>query len=455
MNTPVFDVLKGYQLEGMSRFHMPGHKGRGPLGCEGWDITEIKGADALYEAEGVIAQAEENTTALFGSRRSLWSTEGSSQCVRAMLYLAVTHRKPGTAPVVLAARNVHKSFVYAAALVGFDAEWLWPRESSASLCACPVTAEELNEALGGMETPPCAVYITSPDYLGNVQDVAALAAVAHRHGALLLVDNAHGAYLHFLGNPCHPLDLGADLCCDSAHKTLPVLTGGAYLHIGKNAPQALADNAKAAMSLFGSTSPSYLTMASLDLCNAWLAGEGRAELQLAAKRLGELKAQLAVRGWTMAGNEPLKLTVHAAARGWDGFALADLLRVGGVEPEYAEEAYMVLMASASTTEEDFRKLSDALAAGERKERPAELSHRSQAEAALRVCPPRRAMPIREAVFAPHEWVETEAALGRVCASPTVACPPAIPIAVSGEVIGEGELALFRHYGVEKVLVVGQ
>lgn len=455
MNIPVFDFLKGYQREGMSRFHMPGHKGKGPLGCESWDLTEVKGADALYEAEGVIAQAEANTTALFGSRRSLWSTEGSSQCIRAMLYLAVTHRKPGTAPVVLAARNVHKSFVYAAALVGFDVEWLWPKEDSASLCACPVTAEELDEALASMEMPPCAVYITSPDYLGNVQDVAALAAVAHRHGALLLVDNAHGAYLHFLGNPCHPLDLGADLCCDSAHKTLPVLTGGAYLHIGKNAPQALADNAKAAMSLFGSTSPSYLTMASLDLCNAWLAGEGRAELQHAAKRLGELKSELAVRGWTMAGNEPLKLTVHAASWGWDGFALADLLRVGGVEPEYAEEAYVVLMASASTTEEDFRKLSDALAAGEIKARPAELSHHSQAEAAPRVCPPRRAMPIREAVFAPHEWVETDAALGRVCASPTVACPPAIPIAVSGEVIGEGELALFRHYGVEKVLVVGQ
>lgn len=305
MNTPVFDVLQGYQREGMSRFHMPGHKGRGFLGCEGWDITEIKGADALYEAGGVIAQAEENTTTLFGSGRSLWGTEGSSQCIRAMLYLAVTHRAAGTAPVVLAARNVHKSFVYAAALVDFEVEWLWPKEESGSLCACPVTAEELERALAGMETPPCAVYITSPDYLGNVQAISALAAVAHRYGALLLVDNAHGAYLHFLERPCHPLDQGADLCCDSAHKTLPVLTGGAYLHIGKNAPRALADNAKAAMSLFGSTSPSYLTMASLDLCNAWLAGEGRGALSRAVRRLGELKASLTAQGWALGGKRRL------------------------------------------------------------------------------------------------------------------------------------------------------
>lgn len=451
MNTPVFDVLKGYQLEGMSRFHMPGHKGKGPLGCEGWDITEIKGADALYEAEGVIAQAEANTTALFGSQRSLWSTEGSSQCIRAMLYLAVTHRKPGTAPVILAARNVHKSFVYAAALVGFDVEWLWPGEDSGSLCACPVTAEELEKTLAGMEAPPCAVYITSPDYLGNLQDVGALAAVTHRYGTLLLVDNAHGAYLHFLKSPCHPLDQGADLCCDSAHKTLPVLTGGAYLHIGKTAPGDLADSAKAAMSLFGSTSPSYLTMASLDLCNAWLAGEGREEITLAAKRLGELKSDLAARGWALAGDEPLKLTVHAAVWGWDGPALADLLRVGGVEPEYAERAYVVLMASAQSTEEDFRKLDYALAVAEA--HPAGGFHCAPANGNPRLRPSRRAMSIREAIFSPHEWVEVEKALGRVCASPTVACPPAIPIAVSGEVIGEGELALFRWYGIEKVLVV--
>lgn len=447
MNTPVFDFLKGYQLEGMSRFHMPGHKGFERLGCERWDVTEVKGADALYEAEGIIAQAEENTTALFGSRRSLWSTEGSSQCIRAMLYLAVTHRKPGTAPIVLAARNVHKSFVYAAALVGFGVEWLWPREESGSLCACPVTAGELEEVLGRMETPPCAVYITSPDYLGNVQDIHALAAVAHRHGALLLVDNAHGAYLHFLEKPCHPLDQGADLCCDSAHKTLPVLTGGAYLHIGKNAPQALADDAKAAMALFGSTSPSYLTMASLDLCNAWLAGEGRGELRLAVQRLGELKTALIAQGWVLAGNEGLKLTLNAAARGWDGSALSDLLRVGGVGPEYADAEYVVLMASAHTTEEDVQKLSDALETAKPEAAKERASLPPRAEKA------RRVMSIREAVFSPHEWVETEAALGRVCASPTVACPPAIPIAVSGEIIGEGALALFRHYGIKKILVV--
>ena len=333
MDTPILEFLKGYEREGMSRFHMPGHKGLGPLGCEDWDITEVKGADVLYEAEGVIARSEENAARLFGSGRTLYSTEGSSQCIRAMLTLALLNRPAGRAPVVLAARNVHKSFLYAAALLDLEVEWLWPEGARRSLCSCPVTPEGLEKALSAMEAPPMAVYLTSPDYLGAMADVRALAEICHRRDTLLLVDNAHGSYLHFLEEPCHPLDLGADLCCDSAHKTLPVLTGGAYLHIARTAPKAALEQAKQALALFGSTSPSYLLLASLDGCNGWLAGEGPERIRAVAAALTTLKAHLTRQGWTLWGQEPLKLTVDAAASGWSGEELADLLRVGGVEPE--------------------------------------------------------------------------------------------------------------------------
>lgn len=445
MTTPVWDFLRRYQEEGRARFHMPGHKGRGPLGCEQWDLTEIPGADSLYEAAGVIAGSEENAADLFGSAATFYSTEGSSQCVKAMLFLALQNRAAGTPPVILAARNVHKSFVHAAALLDFQPAWLWPEGEADSLCACPVTAEGLERALSTLETPPAAVYVTSPDYLGNLQDLRALAEVCHAYGVPLLVDNAHGAYLRFLETSLHPLDQGADLTCDSAHKTLPVLTGGAYLHISKTAPAALRENARAALALFGSTSPSYLTMASLDLCNAWLAGEGPERIRSAAARLGALKEELTRRGWTLAGDESLKLTLDAARSGWEGLALTDLLRRGGVEPEYADRDHVVLMASGSTEETAFRRAAEALqsaAPGPARVRP--------------VLPPargERVLSVREALLAPQETVPAAESLERVCGAPTVSCPPAVPVAVSGERIGQEALALFQYYGVEAVAVL--
>ena len=142
MNTPIADFVRQYAASDTARLHMPGHKGRAFLGCEPFDITEIAGADSLYEADGIIAQSEANAARLFGTARTLFSTEGSSQCIRAMLHLCLTARKPGTKPVIVAARNVHKAFVFACALLDFEIVWLWPDQMS-SLCACDVSPSAL------------------------------------------------------------------------------------------------------------------------------------------------------------------------------------------------------------------------------------------------------------------------------------------------------------------------
>ena len=443
MKTPIADFLRAYAASGTSRFHMPGHKGVGELGCEHLDITEVRGADALYEADGIIGQSEANATALFGSGRTVFSTEGSSQCIRAMLYLALTNRPEGAKPVVVAARNVHKAFVYACALLDLDVVWLAPEGDARSLCSCRITAETLERTLSSMDAPPCAVYLTSPDYLGGQADIAALAEVCHSHGTVLAVDNAHGAYLHFLKDSLHPLDLGADICCDSAHKTLRVLTGGAYLHISKNAPAGFAENAKSAMALFGSTSPSYLIMASLDLCNAMLAGDFSPRLDACVEKLGDLRRTLTQNGWQVETTDPLRVTINAPM-GITGIQLADRLWDAGVVCEYADPEFLVLMVTPDNTVEDFARVIDVLGI-------------NTAPAAVREPIPvalgEQALSIREALFRPHETIPTSEGLGRICASPTVACPPAIPIAVSGEVIGEAAMALFHHYGVETLDVL--
>ena len=444
MTTPIWDFLQRCQQAGTRRFHMPGHKGAGPLGCEQWDITEIQGADSLYEAAGIIAESEANASALFGSGATFYSTEGSSQCIKAMLHLALQNRPAGTPPVIAAARNVHKSFIHAAALLDFEPLWLWPEEGTSSLCACPVAAEGLDRALSALDAPPAAVYITSPDYLGNMADIPALAEVCRRYKTPLLADNAHGAYLRFLSPSRHPLDLGADLACDSAHKTLPVLTGGAYLHISKTAPAAFRENARAALALFGSTSPSYLTLASLDLCSRYLSENYPARLKETVRRLEALGKTLSANGWQVDPSDPLRLTLRAPA-GLTGLDLADRLRRGGAECEYADRDFLVLMTTPENTPEDLARVSAALGENRAPAAPA---------VSLPLAKGERVLSIREALFAPQESVPAEESLGRICGAPTVSCPPAVPIAVSGERIGPEALALFHYYGVKRVDVLG-
>ena len=438
MDTPVFDFARSYADSGTVRFHMPGHKGRGPMGWESLDLTEIHGADSLYEADGIIARSEENAAALFGAGRTFYSAGGSSQCLKAMLALI---RRPKGRTTILAARNAHKAFLQGAGLLDLDVRWLWP-EGDYQLLRCPVSPEGLEKALRSMDPLPAAVFLTSPDYLGHLQPVGELAAVCRAYGVPLLVDNAHGAYLHFLEEPMHPMDLGADLCCDSGHKTLPVLTGGACLHLSRTAAERFAPYAREAMGLFGSTSPSYLILESLDRCNAFLAGKGPEKLQRAAARTAETKARLRRLGWRVPEGEPLKIVVEAA-EGLPGTALADLLRKAGIECEYADADYLVLMTGPGNTEADFARLEAAFLPCPGPAAPGPLT----------LTPPKQVLSIREALLSPWEAVPLERALGRICAAPAVSCPPAVAAVVCGERIAEDALAVLERCGVSEIPVV--
>lgn len=444
---------------------MPGHKGQAVLGCEPWDITEIAGADELYDADGIIAESEANAAILFGTRYTSYSTEGSSQCIRAMLFLALQAApKTGQRPVLIAARNAHKALLYAAALLDFDIVWLWPSENcNESLCTCRVTAEQLSASLAGMKEKgriPFGVYVTSPDYLGTMQNIAALAAVCSANNTILLVDNAHGAYLPFLSTGSrHPIALGAAMCCDSGHKTLPVLTGGAYLHLGENAPIQDPAVVRGAMALFGSTSPSYLILQSLDICNALLAGDWPKQLEACISRIERIrstinKAAQAQVFLTEGAQEPLKLTLDAAVLGRTGLDVAACLRQRNIECEYADPHYVVFMPSPSNTYADFDRLESAII---------EMVKNSTISSPIASSDPddfaalakqtKKLMTIRRAFFAPQEILPSCEAEGRVCAMPTVSCPPAIPIVVSGEEISAAAIDLFERYGIEKVAVV--
>lgn len=442
MNTPIVDFVKEYAASNALRLHMPGHKGNNVLGLERLDITEIDGADVLYNAKGIIKQSQQNASTLFDTQKTLYSTEGSSLAIRAMLYLVKLYSaQNGKKPKIAAGRNAHKTFVTACALLDIDLDWLLP-ENSETVISCKITADFLEDYIAKTTQKPDAVYITSPDYFGYVTDIAALSAVCKKHGILLLVDNAHGAYLKFLPQDCHPISLGADICCDSAHKTFPVLTGGAYLHISRNAPSLFAQKAETAMSMFASTSPSYLILQSLDMANLYIYNGYTERLGKFVETVSELKAELGDKGFQFVGDEPLKLTIAAKPYGYTGDELASVLSKEKTVCEFSDPDYTVMML---TPETDIAKLKTALLKIKKK-------------TPIIYTPPKpmlqeKVLSPAKAILLPSQECEVENCLGEVLATPSVMCPPAIPIVVCGERIDQSAIDCFKYYGIEKCFVV--
>lgn len=420
--------------------HMPGHKGAGILGFEGMDLTEIYGADELFAAEGIIKESEQNASNLFGCP-TYYSTQGSTLCIQMMCTILCQDAKSkGKKPKILAGRNAHRSFIHAAALLDFEIEWLY---GNSDYLSCKIHAEDLEKAI--IESLPTAVYLTNPDYLGNLLDIKSLASVCKKHNVLLAIDNAHGAYLRFLKDSLYPIDLGADLCCDSAHKTLPVLTGGAYLHLSDSLNQVWKNDVKHFMEYFSSTSPSYLIMASLDAANEVLDTTFKNSLFECIQRVDGLKNTLVQHGYTVLSGEPMKITISTKEFGYTGNEIANLLMECDIYPEFYDSDYIVLMPSPYNTKDDLKRLETCLCGIEGK--PILVNKLPKLEQS------KKAMNVRQALFSSSITLDVSKSLGQVCSSVTVSCPPAILPVIPGEVISESSIEVMKYYGIETIRVV--
>ena len=440
MKTPIVSFLKSYQEKSPVRMHMPGHKGAGILGFEGMDLTEIYGADELFAAEGIIKESEQNASSLFGCP-TYYSTQGSTLCIQTMCTILCQDAKSkGKKPKILAGRNAHRSFIHAAALLDFEIEWLY---GNSDYLSCKIHAEDLEKAI--IESLPTAVYLTNPDYLGNLLDIKSLASVCKKHNVLLAIDNAHGAYLRFFEPSLHPIDLGADLCCDSAHKTLPVLTGGAYLHLSDSLNQVWKNDVKHFMEYFSSTSPSYLIMASLDAANEVLDTTFRNSLSECVRSVDGLKNTLIQHGYTILSGEPMKITISTKEFGYTGNEIANLLMECDIYPEFYDSDYIVLMPSPYNTKDDLKRLETCLCGIERK--PLLINKPPKLEQS------KKAMNVRQALFSSSITLDVSKSLGQVCSSVTVSCPPAILPVIPGEVISESSIEVMKYYGIETIRVV--
>ncbi len=434
MNTPINDFIDEYILRGDLRCHMPGHKGKyGAVSQR--DITEISGADSLFEADGIIARSEKLMAELYGSAECSYSAGGSTLCIQAMLYIMkLEHRR------VIAFRNVHRSFLSGCALLDIEPEWILPEYTNGILSGV-LSVEKAEEKL--RSGAPACLYVTSPDYTGRTADIRALAEVCRKYGARLIVDNAHGAHLAFLPVNIHPIHLGADLCCDSAHKMLPALTGAAMLHAGEEHHGLL----KRAMSLFGSTSPSYLILGSLDMCIGYISEEIHRDMAQTLPRLKALRERFTGK-LVFSESEPFHITIDAVKSGFDGRVFGELLRKNGCEPEYCGKGCVILLMSPVCRNEEINRLGNIIDAVLR-----DIPRCDTSPEAVPVTLPERALSLREAVMSPQEEIPVEAAVGRICGAVNVPCPPAVPIAVSGEIISRECVNIFKSYGIPSVFVV--
>ena len=442
MNTPVYDFLKKYAENQTLRMHMPGHKGASPAeelyGAYALDITEITGADSLFEADGIIAESEKNASSLFGTEETVYSCGGSTLCIQAMLYLMKQENRR-----VIAGRTVHKAFLNACILLGLEVIWVYPDEEEGILSG-KYAPEDFEKVLSEQDGEEACVYITSPDYTGNMQDIGAISRICRKYGAPLLVDNAHGAHLAFMEERLHPIQLGADLGCDSAHKVLPCLTGCAYLHTSNSDYKG---RLKGAMGMFGSTSPSYLMLCSLDLCNVFLENQCRKKLMEVISDVTELKRVLGGRYIFRKNTDPLHITIDAAAMGWDGRKLGEQLEAMGCYPEYAGREAVVLLLSAAEPWEDILLLEAALGGC------GDVPEEEPAGKPPAFPRPAQVMSMREAAMSRSVSVSVDEAEGRICAGVKVPCPPAVPIVISGEVIDGNAAETLRFYGIKEVEIV--
>lgn len=441
MKTPINDFLQKYNTSNSVRLHMPGHKGK-ICGTE-FDITEITGADSLFDANGIIDESEKNLSSLYNTLFSVYSTEGSTLSIKTMLALIYKYAKnSGKNPLVLADRKVHCSFLYGVSLLDLQVEWLENERNDLFLSS--INEKIIDKKLSQMPIKPTALYLTSPDYLGNILPIKEIAKVCKNYGVLLVVDNAHGAYLNFLENNIHPINLGADMCADSAHKTLPTLTGGAYLHINKNFDYFSKSQVKSMMKTFASTSPSYLILSSLDSTNKYLFEQKNAFIKC-AKKVEKIKEFCLNLGFNLIGNEPLKITLDCKSFGYVGKELLSILKQNNIEIEYADKDYLVLMFSPLNSDEDLSKLKDVLSKIERKKALEKIN--------LNFKIPERKLSIKDALFNAEEKIKVENAKGKIISSVNINCPPAIPLIFSGEEVDESAIEVMKYYDIEECFVI--
>jgi arginine/lysine/ornithine decarboxylase len=441
MSTPIYDAIIKHKKKNSISFHTPGHKNSTDLPFESkLDYTELLDTDSLFSPSGAIKESEKQAAEFFNTKHTIFSAGGCTACIQTMLRLALPEGGK-----ILMSRVTHISAVNAMSLLNIEPVWIKPDKSAGNDFCGRINKNEVLKLLNKHKDIK-AVYITSPDYYGVISDIKSISNVCKEYSVPLLVDSAHGAHLLFIDKKLHPSSLGASLVSYSAHKTLPVLTGGAFLDI---MDEKYIYNAKSSMLMFASTSPSYPIMASIDLAIDWLKKYNYKYKKLET-RIKSIKALIkSCRIEQPLGLcDPLRISINVSSIGVSGTYALNIMKKYKIEPEYFDENYIILIATPFNTEKDFHFLEQAILEISKATSLGAKRYSISCESI-----PNRAMPLRQAIFKKSFLIKTCKAEGKISAQAICSCPPGVPIVIPGEVIdGDAVIKLIKS-GVLYIKVV--
>ena len=428
-------------IDGVSPFHMAGHKRQKEWldGLCELDITEISGADDLHEPSGIIREAQSRAAELFGTISTIFLTGGSTCGVLSAISALCNNGDP-----IVIARNCHKSVYNACGLKGLKPEYLLPAVKPRLGIYGEILSADVDVAM--KKSGARVVVITSPTYEGVVSDIKTIGKTVHKNGGVLIVDSAHGAHLGFDDYyPKSARQLGADIVIESAHKTLPCLTGSALLHLCSHRVSYFEIQKN--LGIFETSSPSYPILCSIHralsaICEKDLFSPYVSRLENFYEQAKSLKL-LGI--FETADFDKGKIVISTEKAEISGFELKErLLKDYKIELEMAMPLYAVAMTSIADTDEGFGRLITALL-----EIDGGLSPRKEP---LFIIPPKPVFS-EEGSFDPsfRETLPLSEAIGRVSTEFLWAYPPGSPILAPNEAISEeifGHISFLSSFGAQ-------
>ncbi|OCA91626.1 aminotransferase class I/II-fold pyridoxal phosphate-dependent enzyme [Pseudobacillus wudalianchiensis] len=454
-HTPLIHALQQHIKRQPLSFHVPGHK-NGVLTKEWlpadfrnflpYDVTEITGLDDLHSPEGCILEAQKLLTDLYNTRKSYFLVNGSTVGNLAMV-MSVCEE----GDIVFVQRNSHKSIFHALKLAKLKPVFLDTAYDSRIQAAGQVSLDTIREAYSRFPSAK-AVIFTYPTYYGMIGELEEMIRLAKQHGSFVLVDEAHGPHFTLRSPfPKSSLRLGADIVVHSAHKMLPAMTMGSYLHVqSEKVPIAKLEFYLQALQ---SSSPSYPIMASLDAARAYLASITEEDQSFMLQMREKLSLQFHKKGiGVVFSDDPLKLLLRKP--GYSGYELQKRLEEAEIYTEMADQAQvlctlpLVKQGETGFFSDVEKKLSQFII----EEREESFLPTVPVPSQKKVSP--LALSYGEQKNYQIEWIPVRKAAGRIAAETIIPYPPGIPLMIAGERIFTEQAAAMEKLLTEGVHIQG-